>query len=115
MYLAYVIVTVAAGLWVGFSAYSILTRAAFVVEPLTHYGVPQPWWPWLGAAKAAGALGLLAGPFWPALGIAAAVGVILYFLGAVVTVLRARSWNTVAYPVMYLVPAIAALVLGMQA
>jgi hypothetical protein len=115
MTIAYIIVTVVAGLWVGFSAYSILTRAAFVVEPLTQYGVPQSWWNLLGIAKAAGALGLLAGPFLPAVGIAAAVGVILYFLGAVVTVLRARSYATVVYPVMYLVPAAAALVLGLLA
>jgi hypothetical protein len=115
MHIAYIIVTVVAGLWVGFSAYSILARAAFVVEPLTQYGVPQSWWTWLGIAKAAGALGLLVGPFLPAVGIAAAAGVILYFLGAVVTVLRARSYATVAYPVMYLVPAAAALALGVLA
>lgn len=115
MTIAYIIVTVVAGLWVGFSAYSILTKAAFVVEPLTQYGVPQSWWNGLGIAKAAGALGLLAGPFLPAVGIAAAIGVILYFLGAVVTVLRARSYKTVVYPVLYLVPAAAALILGVLA
>ncbi|MCD0443488.1 DoxX family protein [Glycomyces sp. A-F 0318] len=115
MALAHIIVTVAAALWVGFSAYSILTRAAFVVEPLTEYGVPRSWWPWLGAAKAAGALGLLVGLFVPVVGVAAAIGVVLYFTGAVVTVLRARSYKTVAYPVMYLVPAAAALVLGVLA
>jgi hypothetical protein len=115
MTIAYIVVTVAAGLWVGFSAYSLLTKAAFVVEPLTHYGVPQSWWPWLGLAKAVGALGLLAGAFVPAIGLAAAVGVILYFLGAVVTVLRARSYGTVAYPVLYLVPTAAALILGVLA
>lgn len=115
MHTAYVIVTVAAGLWVAFSAYSILAKAAFVVEPLVEYGVPRSWWPWLGAAKAAGALGLLAGPFWPALGIAAAAGLVLYFLGAVVTVLRARSYGTLFAPLMYLVPVAAALVLGVLA
>jgi hypothetical protein len=115
MTLAYIIVTIAAALWVGFSSYSILTRAAFVVEPLTEYGVPESWWPWLGAAKGAGALGLLVGLFVPVVGIAAAVGIILYFTGAVVTVLRARSYKTVAYPVMYLLPAAAALVLGVLA
>ncbi|SDE47765.1 DoxX family protein [Glycomyces harbinensis] len=109
---AHVIVTIAAALWVGFSAYSILTKAPFVVEPLTDYGVPSSWWPWLGAAKAAGALGLLVGLFVPVIGVAAAVGIILYFTGAVVTVLRARSYKTVAYPVLYLVPTAAALVLG---
>jgi hypothetical protein len=112
MALAHIIVTIVAALWVGFSAYSILTRAAFVVEPLIEYGVPQSWWPWLGAAKAAGALGLLIGLFVPVIGVAAAIGIILYFTGAIVTVLRARSYKTVVYPVTYLVPAAAALVLG---
>ncbi len=43
----------------------------------------------LGLAKVASALGL-----WiPALGIAAAIALILYFTGAVITVLRARSYK----------------------
>jgi len=115
MSIAHIIVTVIAALWVGFSAYSILTKAAFVVEPLKSYGVPRSWWPWLGAAKAAGALGLLVGLLVPAIGVAAAIGILLYFTGAVVTVLRARSYATVVYPVMYLVPAAAALVLSVLA
>ncbi|MEV0617078.1 DoxX family protein [Nonomuraea sp. NPDC050404] len=106
------IVTVLAALWVGFSAYSLLRRAEWVTKPLTDYGVPRSWWAWLGAAKAAGALGLLVGLFVPVIGIAAGVGLVLYFTGAVVTVLRARSYSTVVYPILYLVPVIAALGLG---
>ncbi|MBO3734150.1 DoxX family protein [Glycomyces niveus] len=112
MNLAHIIVTIAAALWVGFSAYSLLTKAAFVVEPLQHYGVPQSWWVPLGLLKAAGALGLLVGLVIPWIGVAAAIGIILYFSGAVVTVLKARSYATVAYPVLYLVPTAAALILG---
>lgn len=115
MAIAHIIVTIAAALWVGFSAYSIFTKAAFVVEPLQSYGVPQSWWFWLGLAKAAGAAGLVVGLFAPFIGVAAAIGIILYFLGAVVTVLRARSYGTVVYPVLYLVPTAAALVLGVLA
>lgn len=112
MNLAHIIVTVTAALWVGFSAYSLLTRADFVVAPLRHYGVPQSWWVPLGLLKAAGALGLLVGLVIPWIGVAAGIGVVLYFSGAVVTVLRARSYNTVVYPVLYLVPTAAALILG---
>lgn len=115
MHPAYVIVTVIAALWVGFSAFSLLRRAPFVVDPLIDYGVPRTWWTPLGLAKAAGALGLLLGLWIPALGIAAAVGLILYFLGAVVTVLRARSYKTVAFPVLYLLPVAVALALGIAA
>lgn len=112
MTIAYVIVTIVAALWVGFSAYSIFAKASYVVDPLRHYGVPESWWFWLALAKAAGALGLLAGLFLPYIGIAAGIGLVLYFLGAVVTVLRARSYNTLVAPLMYLAPAAAALVLG---
>lgn len=115
MALAHIIVTIAAALWVGFSAYSIFTKAAFVVEPLQSYGVPQSWWFWLGLAKAAGAVGLIVGLFIPFIGVAAAIGIILYFLGAVATVLRARSYATVVYPVMYLIPAATSLILGVLA
>ena len=55
-----------------------------------------------------GAIGLLVGIWVPAIGIAAAVALVLYFVGAVVTVLRARAWAHVPFPLLYLVPAAAA-------
>ncbi|MEW9530430.1 DoxX family protein [Microbispora sp. NPDC049125] len=109
------VVTVLAALWVGFSAFSLLRRAEWVVKPLTDYGVPRSWWTWLGAAKAAGSVGLLAGLFVPVVGLLAGIGLVLYFAGAVVTVLRARSYSTVVYPLLYMGPVIAALVLGYTA
>ncbi|MEV0058928.1 DoxX family protein [Nocardia sp. NPDC050718] len=115
MHTAYIIVTVIAALWVGFSAFSLLRRAPFVVDPLIDYGVPRTWWTPLGLAKAAGALGLLLGLWIPALGITAAIALILYFLGAVITVLRARSYKTVAFPLLYLLPVAVALGLGAAA
>ncbi|GAB2677187.1 DoxX family protein [Nocardia goodfellowii] len=115
MHTAYLVVTVAAALWVGFSAVSLLRRAAFVVEPLVDYGVPESWWTALGSAKAAGAIGLIAGLFIPAIGVAAAIGLLAYFAGAVLTVLRARSYKTVAFPLLYLIPVAVALGLGAAA
>ena len=105
-----IIVIVAAG-WVGFSAYAIWTRKAFVVDNISAYGVPERWWPWLGAIKALGSIGLLAGLFVPALGVAAAIGLVLYFLGAVVTVLHAHAYSHVPFPLLYLTPAAVAGVL----
>jgi hypothetical protein len=102
------VVVIVAAAWVGFSAYAILARKAFVVDNISAYGVPERWWPWLGAAKALGAIGLLAGLFVPAIGVAAAAGVVVYFLGAVVTVIRARAFSHVPFPLLYLVPALAA-------
>jgi hypothetical protein len=109
---AYVIVTLVAAAMVGFSAGSVLLHARWVVEPLADYGVPRSWWPWLGAAKTAGALGLAAGVFVPVLGVVAAVCLVLYFLGAAITVLRARFWAHVSAPALYVAPVVASLVLA---
>ncbi|MFG2912670.1 DoxX family protein [Kitasatospora sp. NPDC048298] len=113
MSVAHTVVTVLGALMVGFSAYSVFAGAEYVVKPLADYGVPRAWWPWLGFAKAAGALGLLAGLAVPAVGYAAAVGVVLYFLGAVLTVLRARAYAHVPFPLLYLAPAAASIALGL--
>lgn len=105
----HVVLTLVGTAMAAFSAFSVLTRAKWVVEPLAAYGVPAAWWPWLGAAKAAGAAGLVAGLFVPVIGIAAGIGLVLYFTGAVITVLRARSYGHVAFPIMYMAPVVAAL------
>ena len=115
MSIAFIVVTVAAALWVGFSAVSVFTRAAWVVEPLAAYGVPTSWWTWLGVAKAAGAAGLLVGLVVPAVGVAASIGLVLYFTGAVITVLRARSYSHVPFPLLYLAPVVGAYLLGLAA
>jgi hypothetical protein len=109
---AHVVVTLVAAAMVAFSAVSVFTHARWVVEPLADYGVPRSWWPWLGTAKAAGALGLAAGLAVPAVGVAAAICLVLYFIGAAITVLRARYWAHVSAPVLYVAPVVASLVLG---
>ncbi|WP_155373686.1 DoxX family protein [Catellatospora vulcania] len=109
------VVTVLAAAWVGFSAASVLAGARWVVEPLAEYGVPRSWWTWLGVAKAAGALGLLAGLFEPVVGLLAGIGLVLYFTGAVITVLRARSYSHVPFPLLYLGPVVASMALAYTA
>lgn len=108
---AYTIVTIVGAAMVGFSAGSVFLRAKWVVEPLAEYGVPRSWWPWLGTAKAAGAAGLVAGLFLPVIGVLAAVGLVLYFTGAVITVIRARSYAHIPFPLIYVAPVVASLVL----
>ena len=105
-----VIVDVVAA-WVGFSAHAVLTHRSWVVDDLADYGVPRRWWPWLGAAKTLGAAGLVAGIWLPALGLAAAVGLVLYFIGAVLTVLRAHAYRHGPFPLLYLTPVVAAGIL----
>ncbi|MEU6978342.1 MULTISPECIES: DoxX family protein [unclassified Streptomyces] len=107
-----IVVTAVAAFMAGFSGASIFFKAKFTVEPLAEYGVPRAWWNWLGAAKAAGAVGLLVGYAIPAIGIAAAIGLVLYFLGAVITVLRAKAYAHAVFPLVYMAPAVAVLALA---
>ncbi|MCX4821376.1 DoxX family protein [Streptomyces sp. NBC_01142] len=112
---AYVVVTVLAAAMTGFSAVSVFLRAKWVVQPMAGYGVPLSWLPWLGTAKAAGAAGLLIGLFLPVIGVVAGIGLVLYFAGAVVTVLRARWYSHIPFPLVYAAPVIGALALGFSA
>jgi DoxX-like family len=109
---SYVVVSVIGAALVGFSAVSVFVKAKWVVEPITAYGVPRRWWPWLGTAKAAGAVGLLVGLAVPVIGTLAAIGLVLYFIGAVATVIRARWYSHVPYPLIYMAPAVAVLALA---
>ncbi|MFC7549275.1 DoxX family protein [Plantactinospora sp. GCM10030261] len=111
----YTVVIVATALWVGFSAFAVFIRAPWVVQPLADYGVPRSWWPWLGAAKAAGAVGLLVGLVVPVIGILAGVGLVLYFIGAVITIIRARAYSHIPFPLLYLAPVVGSLTLGLMA
>lgn len=112
---AHVIVTILAAVWVGFSAAAVFLHARWVVQPLTDYGVPRLWWPWLGTAKAVGAAGLLVGLFVPVIGTIAGICLVLYFTGAVVTVVRARYFSHIPYPLIYLAPVVACMALGFAA
>ncbi|MFW5418860.1 DoxX family protein [Nocardiopsis sp. CNT-189] len=109
---AYIVVTVLAAAMVAFSALAIFARFTWVVGPLAEYGVPESWWPWLGAAKAAGALGLLVGLAVPAIGVLAGTALVLYFTGALITVIRARSYLHIPAPLMYMAPVAGSLLLG---
>jgi hypothetical protein len=109
---AYIVVTVLGAAMVAFSAGCVFLHAKWVVQPLTDYGVPRSWWPWLGAAKTAGAAGLLVGLFVPIIGVIAALAVVLYFVGAVITVVRARWYSHITFPLLYMAPVLSSLLLG---
>lgn len=86
--------------------------AGFVLANSAEVGVPRSWLPALGAVKLAGAVGLVVGLLGlPALGIAAAGGLVLFFVGAVVTHLRAHVFYNIAFPGAYLLLAAASLAL----
>lgn len=109
---AYLVVTLVGAALAAFSAGSVFFRAKWVLQPLADYGIPNSWLPWLGTAKAAGAVGLVVGLFVPVIGLLAGIGLVLYFTGAVITVLRARWYSHVPFPLIYLAPVAASLVLA---
>lgn len=109
---AYLVVTLVAAAMAAFSAGSVFFRAKWVTQPLADYGIPDSWLPWLGAAKAAGAAGLVVGLFVPVIGLLAGIGLVLYFTGAVVTVLRARWYSHIPFPLLYMAPVALSLVLA---
>jgi DoxX-like family len=108
----HIVITILAAVLVGYSAAAVFSHAKWVVDNLANYGVPRSWWPWLGAAKAAGAAGLLVGLFVPVIGVLAGIGLALYFTGAVITVVRARWYSHIPYPLLYGLPVVGALALG---
>jgi len=87
-----------------------LARARFVVQNTAEVGVDERWLPYLATLEAAGVVGLVLGLLgWPGLGLAAAIGLVLFFVGAVSTHIRARVFHNIAFPVAFLALAVAAL------
>jgi hypothetical protein len=110
LFSAYIIVTVLTAAANFFSATLDFIRYKQILVNMAKAGVPDSWITMLGTLKAAGALGLLVGIGVPLIGTAAAVGLILFFVGAIITHLRARDyWFGLA--VVFLLLAVAALVL----
>src|SRR5882672_885766 len=106
---AYLIVTLLAAAANIFSASCDFVRYKQVSIAMARAGVPESWMTLLGVLKAAGALGLLVGIGVPLIGTAAAVGLILFFVGAIFTHLRAQDYSF-GLAVVFLLLAVATLV-----
>jgi hypothetical protein len=112
MFTAYVIVTVVTITTNAGIALADLLRAGFVLANSAEVSLPRSWLPWLAAAKAAGAAGLLIGLLGVRpLGTAAAAGLVLFFVGAVAAHLRKHVHHNIAFPLGYLGLAAASLAL----
>ncbi|MFI6287991.1 DoxX family protein [Streptomyces sp. NPDC051018] len=113
MFTAYVIVTavtVAANAGIAAADFA---KAEFVLANSAEVNVPRTRLPWLATLKAAGAVGLLAGlAGFRLLGLAAATGLVLFYVGAVATHIRARVFHNIAFPGAYLALAVASLALA---
>jgi hypothetical protein len=112
MSIAYLAVTAVTVLATGGIGAAAAARAPFVVAFMHEVGVPESWLPKLAALKLAGALGLLAGLAVQPIGIAAGVGLVLYFVGAVSTHIRARVISSIGFPATYLGLSTASLALA---
>ena len=108
----YITVTLLAAAANIYAAASDFTRPAWLLHNMKKLGVPTSWLPILGVLKAAGAVGLLFGIAVPMIGVAAGIGLTLFFIGAIITHLRAgdRSLGS-GVPVLFLLVAVAALAL----
>ncbi|HIZ34251.1 MAG TPA: DoxX family protein [Candidatus Ruania gallistercoris] len=87
--------------------------ASFITDTFTELKIRPRWLPVLATLQAAGALGLLLGLLGtPAIGPAATTGLVLYFLGAVITHLRAGAYRSLANPLLFLALAVTTLTLA---
>ena len=109
MFTAYVVVTVLAAGANIYAAINDFTRAEWVLANMTKLCLSYAWLFALGALKAAGALGLLVGIGIPPIGVAAAAGLVLFFVGAILTAMRARWYAHIPYPAAWLLLAVGAL------
>lgn len=108
-FLAYTVVTLLAVAANAFSATFDFVRHERVLVNMDRTGVPRAWIRPLGAAKAAGAAGLLLGFAVPWIGTAAAAGLTLFFVGAIGAHVRGRNPD-LAPVTFFLALAVAALV-----
>ena len=114
MFIAYIVVSVLAAAANVFSATLDFIRYKQILINMAKVGVSESWLTTLGILKAAGALGLLVGIRVPLIGIAAAIGLVLFFLAAVITHLRAHD-HSFGLAVVFLLLAVAALVVQVSA
>lgn len=111
MSIAYVVVTILAAVAAfGATGFDIV-KADTVRETMRGYGLPQWALNPLAVLKVLGGLGLLIGLASPPLGLTAALCLVLYFLGAEITIMRAKWYTDLTKPLPYLILSAASLAL----
>jgi hypothetical protein len=95
MTVAYVVVTLLAVAANGFSGVAAILHWKEILPGMVKAGVPESWLTFpIGTLKTAGALGLLVGLAVPLIGIAAAIGLVLFFVCAIYTHVRAHDYSS---------------------
>ncbi|GFG49894.1 hypothetical protein CQY20_03540 [Mycolicibacterium agri] len=78
----------------GFSGIAALLHFRPILAGMAKADVPESWLTFpIGTLKTAGALGLAAGLAFPPIGISAAIGLVLFFVCAVYTHIRASDYS----------------------
>jgi hypothetical protein len=116
VFTAYVVVTLLAIAANAFSGVAALVHFKPILLGMLKAGVPESWLTFpIGTLKAAGAVGLLLGLIGvPLIGTAAAIGLILFFVCAIYTHVRARDYSPqFGLAIGFLLLAVAAPVLGL--
>jgi hypothetical protein len=114
MFTAYVVVTLIAIAANGFSGIAAMLHWKPILPGMVKAGVPESWLTFpIGTAKTAGAVGLLLGLLGvPLVGAAASIGLVLFFVCALYTHVRASDFSPqFGLAIGYLVLAVASLVL----
>lgn len=111
-FLIVIIVAAAANIYAGICDF---TRPDWLLANMKRLEVEERWLPTLGVLKLLGGLGLFAGIFFPLIGVAAAAGLVLYFVCAMITVLRARWYANLPFPLTWLALAVGAFVFCLRA
>lgn len=116
MFTAYVVVTLLAVAANTFSGVAALVHFKPILPAMAKAGVPESWLTLpIGTLKTAGAVGLLLGAIGvPLIGTAAAIGLILFFICAIYTHIRAGDYSQqFGLAIGFLLLAVAALVLDL--
>lgn len=111
-YLIVIFLAAAANIYAGICDF---TRPDWLLANMKRLEVGERWLPTLGILKLLGGLGLLAGILVPQIGLAAAGGLILYFVAAMITVLRARWYANLPFPLTWLALAVGSFVFCLHA
>ncbi len=116
MLTAFLVVTLLAIAANAFSGVAAIVHFKPIIPPMAKAGVPKSWLTFpIGTLKTAGAVGLLLGLVGvPLVGTAAAIGLILFFVCAIYTHVRASDYSQqFGLAIGFLSLAVAALALGL--
>lgn len=98
-YLTVIFIAAAANIYAGICDFA---RPRWLLANMKKLEVKERWLQTLGVLKLLGGLGLLAGIDARAVGVAAATGLVLYFVAATFTVLRAHWYANLPFALTWL-------------